>query len=167
MEIKGKWKKREYVNATLELIDIDLKHLKAHGYPDSCSAVTVVKMIRGDWVALSTEDDRVIIDRAKSNEANLSHKLYAGVKFHSLLLNMVLKMTKAGLPMYHIITDPTMTYQAFVGVCAICKKPAKHRCGGCSVVYYCCDSHQKTHWYRHKDMCRSLQHQRDTHVFKS
>jgi hypothetical protein len=37
--------------------------------------------------------------------------------------------------------------------CAVCKKDAKSRCGGCNTVYYCSQVCQKTDWKSHKLIC--------------
>lgn len=39
-------------------------------------------------------------------------------------------------------------------LCALCKQPAKHRCGGCETVTYCSGEHQKEHWNQHRDKCK-------------
>nr|XP_023028068.1 protein msta-like [Leptinotarsa decemlineata] len=38
--------------------------------------------------------------------------------------------------------------------CAVCQKPAGHKCGGCHNVYYCSKEHQKSGWKSHKKQCR-------------
>jgi hypothetical protein len=38
--------------------------------------------------------------------------------------------------------------------CAVCTQPAKQRCGGCHVTYYCCRDHQRLDWKRHRNQCK-------------
>lgn len=40
-------------------------------------------------------------------------------------------------------------------ICALCKQPSKHQCGGCETVAYCSGKHQKEHWNQHKDKCKA------------
>ena len=39
--------------------------------------------------------------------------------------------------------------------CAVCKKPAKNKCSGCKITFYCGREHQKAHWKKHSVNCRS------------
>ncbi|KAI0752537.1 hypothetical protein C8Q80DRAFT_1267075 [Daedaleopsis nitida] len=41
--------------------------------------------------------------------------------------------------------------------CAVCGRPAEHRCSQCQSVSYCRPKCQKTDWPEHKAFCRSLQ----------
>lgn len=41
-----------------------------------------------------------------------------------------------------------------INKCAICKKTANQKCGGCHLIYYCTKEHQKTDWKNHKKQCR-------------
>lgn len=38
--------------------------------------------------------------------------------------------------------------------CAVCTQPAKQRCGGCHVTYYCCRDHQRVDWKGHRSQCK-------------
>ncbi|OXU17269.1 hypothetical protein TSAR_015909 [Trichomalopsis sarcophagae] len=40
-------------------------------------------------------------------------------------------------------------------VCAVCKVPAKQKCGGCKSVFYCGREHQKANWREHSAKCKS------------
>ncbi|KAJ9593991.1 hypothetical protein L9F63_014586, partial [Diploptera punctata] len=38
--------------------------------------------------------------------------------------------------------------------CAVCTQPAKQRCGGCHVIYYCSRDHQRLDWKGHRNRCK-------------
>uniref|UniRef100_A0A1B6FV33 MYND-type domain-containing protein n=2 Tax=Cuerna arida TaxID=1464854 RepID=A0A1B6FV33_9HEMI len=42
-------------------------------------------------------------------------------------------------------------------ICAVCRKPAGHRCSVCKAVNYCSKEHQKQHWKLHKLECSCFQ----------
>jgi len=48
--------------------------------------------------------------------------------------------------------------------CAVCRKPAKNRCGKCNMAYYCDASCQRADWPTHKVECNRLEQERDRGV---
>jgi len=40
--------------------------------------------------------------------------------------------------------------------CSQCRKPAKSRCGNCSMAYYCDKTCQRAHWPLHKEECKKI-----------
>lgn len=45
---------------------------------------------------------------------------------------------------------------ASMKLCPMCGEIGSYRCGSCSSVYYCCESHQKQHWKRHGRTCKKI-----------
>ena len=52
--------------------------------------------------------------------------------------------------MHHVTFQDTMVDET----CALCKQPAKQRCGGCQVTYYCSRDHQRLDWKTHRSRCK-------------
>ena len=47
--------------------------------------------------------------------------------------------------------------QAQSQLCSCCKKPGKWRCTRCEAVYYCSKQCQRKGWYKHINLCQSIQ----------
>jgi len=45
--------------------------------------------------------------------------------------------------------------------CAVCQERTSKCCGGCELIFYCCNEHQKNDWKSHKRFCKRYEIQHD------
>ena len=142
---------------TLRDILRDMTYLREMTYTPTSLPLTKLNEVLKQWTAISNGPD-AIKALCRQLEGGLEAAQLTAAPTHKFTLAMV-RVAMKGRPLVEMALDPTIRYQTFFNVCAVCRANCTSKCARCGVVFYCGSAHQRGDWKRHKSMCTAIIYQ--------